>query len=487
MVSQGRRERHWGTGEFKSGVDLLWRFFSSVRLAVILILVISGLSLLGALLIQVPSEMARDPQLYSYWVDTIARNKVGGWAPFLSALHLFDVFHSPWFLIAGTLLMLNIFICSINRWSSISLSLRGGAVKLRESYYSTGNIHAELRNRQTPVVEAGRVSERVLKARGYRVRTESDGKNVYIAADKNRYYRLGTYFSHLSLILFVLAFIAGSYFGFRNSGFSVPVGGIREVGHDTGLSLQLTSFVDEYYDNGMPKDYRSEVVLYENGQPVKQSLIRVNHPLAYKGVRFYQAYFGPAVEMLVSGEDGQVIFDGNVPLDSSFDSQGYQYYEGDFDLPEAGLSVRLISSFYAGDPMIPAGQLAVDVRQDNEQIDLKLIELGTPQEVGGLEFTFLEESKYSGFQVSRDPTNMLIWTASILFVVGICAVLYFPYRQVWVLSHPLGQRNSRLHIRTLAPRGFSSTSELDTLTNQMEKELLAYKRKQREMGGDTNV
>src|SRR4030043_130288 len=106
MVTQ-EEKKQLGQKTSKSVVEWLWRLFSSVRLAVILILVITGLSLLGALLIQVPSEMARDPQLYSYWIDTAARSKVGVWAPFLSALHLFDVFRSPWFLIAGTLLMIN--------------------------------------------------------------------------------------------------------------------------------------------------------------------------------------------------------------------------------------------------------------------------------------------------------------------------------------------------------------------------------------------
>ncbi|MFC1864573.1 cytochrome c biogenesis protein ResB [Chloroflexota bacterium] len=465
-------KKQQGPGAFKSVVDWLWHLFSSLRLAVILILVITGLSLLGALLIQAPSDMARDPQLYSYWIDTAARSKVGGWVPLLSALHLFDVFHSPWFLITGTLLMLNIFICSVNRWSNISLSLRGGAVKQKESFYTTGHIYAELSAIPAPVAEAAMTSEKVLRARGYRTRAESGENNVYIAADKNRYYRLGTYLSHFSLILFVLAFITGSYFGFRDSSFTVTVGSNREIGYNTGLSLQLTSFVDEYYGNGMPKDYRSQVVLFENGQAVKQALIRVNHPLIYKGTRIYQAYFGPAVKMLVRDENGQDIFNGNVPLDGSFYIQGYQRYEGFFDLPEVGFSIRLISpAVNTVDPMIPAGQLAVDVRQGSEQIDIRLVELGTPRVVSGLEFTFLEESKYSGFQVSQDPTNMLIWIASTLFIIGICAVLYFPYRQVWVLSQPLGQENSCLLIRMLAPRSSNGTSELNTLVNQMEKEL----------------
>lgn len=462
-------------GQFKSVVNWLWRLFSSVRLAVILILVITGLSLLGALLIQVPSEIAKDPQAYINWVDTVARSKVGIWAPFLSALRLFNVFSSLWFIITCSLLMLNIFICSVNRWSVISLSLRGGVVKQNENFYFNDNNHAELKDIQAPVAEAAMISEKILKGRGYRIRTESDEKNVYIAADKNRYYRLGTYFSHFSLILFVLAFIGGSYFGFRDLSFTVPVGSIREIGHNTALSLQLVSFVDEYYDNGSPKDYRSEVILYENSRPVKQAIIQVNHPLVYKGIRFYQSYFGPAVKMQVRDENGQDVFNDNVPMDSSFDLEGVRRYEGFFELhlPEASSSIRLISSAVnAEDLMIPAGNIAVDVRQGGKQIDFKLVELGTPEVVGGLEFTFLEESRYSGFQVSQDPMSILIWIASILFIIGICTVLYFPYRQVWVLSQPLGQGSSHLLIRMRSPRGFRNTSDLTTLVNQIEKELL---------------
>ena len=473
MISKYDKKKK-APGLFKTVVDWLWRQLSSVRLAVILILVITGLSLLGALLIQVPSEIAKDPQAYSNWVDMVARSKVGVWAPLLSALRLFNVFSSLWFIIACTLLMLNIFICSVNRWSSISLSLRGGIVKQNENFYLNDNNHAELKDTQAAAAEATMISEKILKGRGYRTRTESDENNIYIAADKNRYYRLGTYFSHFSLILFVLAFVAGSYFGFRDVNFTVPVGSIREIGHDTALSLKLVSFVDEYYDNGSPKDYRSDVVLYENSQPVKQAIIQVNHPMVYKGIRFYQSYFGPAAKMQVRDENGQDVFNDNVPMDSSFDLEGVRRYEGFFELPlpQASLNIRLIgSAVNAEDPMIPTGNIAVDVGQGGKQIDFKLVELGTPEVVGGLEFTFLEESKFSGFQVSRDPMNIFIWIASILFIIGICAVLYFPYRQVWVLSQPLGQGSSRLVIRTRAPRGFRDTSELNTLVNKIEKEL----------------
>ena len=69
---------------------------------------------------------------------------------------------------------------------------------------------------------------------------------------------------------------------------------------------------------------------------------------------------------------------------------------------------------------------------------------------------------------------MLIWIASTMFIIGICTVLYLPYRQAWVLSQPLERGNSRLLIRTLAPHSYRSASDLNTLANQIEKDIGGY-------------
>ncbi|MFC2007040.1 cytochrome c biogenesis protein ResB [Chloroflexota bacterium] len=450
-----------------------WRIFSSMRLAVILMLIIATLSLLGALLIQVPANIAEDTNLYSQWVGAVAGNKVGSWAPLLSTLGLFDIFHSPWFVIAGTLLMLNILVCSINRWSGISASLRGGAVRRNYAFYNGGDSCTELSTGRLPAEEVASITKKVMKTRGFRTRSTSDETGVYLAADKNRFFRLGTYASHASLILFVLAFIIGHNFGFTDTQFTVAEGRIRAVGYDTDLSLQLTSFVDEYYENNRPKDYRSDVILYENGAAVKQATIQVNHPLSYKGVRFYQSYFGPAVRLRIEDGAGQELFNDGIALDRSLPVQGYQHYEGLFDLSEAGLTIRVIKSGRGvASPMIPTGRVAVDIRMGNEQIDLKLLEPGVPRTVSGLEFTYLDESQFSGFRVSKDPTNILIWIASSLFIIGICAVLYFPYRQVWILAERSNRENGRLLIRMAGSRRMNTAPELETLKTKL-KEILS--------------
>ena len=412
----------------------VWRFFSSIKLALVLILLICGFSLIGTLVTRI------------------------------------SVFHSWWFFAAGTLLMINIIVCSLNRWGNLKLSLQGGAVKQEESFYSSGNYHTNVSTVYSPSSETSHIPENILRKRGYRVRTENRDGNIYIAADKHRHFRLGTYASHLSLVLFVLAFLLGSYFGFRDKNFVVAEGNTKLIGHNTNLSIQLVSFVDEYYADNMPKDYRSQVILYENGQEVRQTVVRVNHPLTYKGISVYQMFFGPAIQLQIA-ENGNVLYQGNVPLDNLINNQGLERYVGSVVLP-GGINVQVISSaINVTDPVIPQGQLAIYMQQNGNQIAADSVQKCVPRDINGMEFSYQADSKYSGFQISRDPGSNLIWVAAILFILGTMSVLYFPYRQVWILYQTQSPDSNRLLIRLGVSKGFNGASELKILAVEMGKGL----------------
>jgi len=423
-----------GKSKLGGTVDRVWRFFASVRLAIILIIVVSGLSLLGA---------------------------------FLPGI---DVFHSLWFLGTGALLILNIIVCSLNRWGNIKSSVLGGPVKQKESFLTGGNLWAEIDTASLAQGTAAMVSQNVLRRNRYRVRVESDGDGIHIAGDKNRFFRLMTYVSHLSLILLVVAYLLTSYLGFHDNGVVVAEGETLQIGHNTGLAVKLVSFVDEYYADHTPRDYRSEVVLYENGLEAKQATIRVNHPLLYKGVRIYQSFFGPAVWLTVS-QNGTALFQGDVPLDSMVASQGIQGEAGTFDLPGGLAAVVFSPSPGTGNGAIPAGRLAFEVIKNDQEVGVGLGQKGASSNIAGLDFTYVADAKFSGFQVSREPANILIWIASALFILGITLVFYFPHRQVWVLHQSQADGRSRLLVRVSVPRGYNGASELNTLVTIIRKEL----------------
>ena len=217
-----------------------------------------------------PREVASDPVAYAQWLDSIGRSKVGILVHTFAFLCLFDVFHSPLFLLMGALLVANIMVCSVNRWKALRRFTLGGHTRQAEEFYLKGDNQAEFTDLPVPPEKVAGVISNILKSHHYRLHTETFGEYIYLAADRNTYSRLGTYLIHLSIILLIIGFLVGSYLGFQDPSFIITEGSVREVGHGTNLSVRLQSFADEYWPDGTPKDCRSEVVIYEAGHEVKR-------------------------------------------------------------------------------------------------------------------------------------------------------------------------------------------------------------------------
>ncbi|MBI4336299.1 MAG: cytochrome c biogenesis protein ResB [Chloroflexi bacterium] len=450
-----------------------WRVCGSVRVTVVLILVLIGLSLVGTLLIQVPGEVAADRAEYAWWLQNVVRPKLGLFTTPLAFLGFFDVFHSLWFLGAGALLMASIMVCSINRWKALRSALDGSRVKLADGFYEGGSSRAQFSDLAMSAHEAEGVTRGVLARRRYRVRREGGADGFWIAADKNRHFRLGTYLHHGSIVLFVLGFLVGSYFGFRSQSFMVPEGSVREVGYGSGLSLELESFVDEYWPEGPPKDFRSQVILYENGAEVKRGVLRVNHPMSYNGVRFYQSFFGQAAVLEVRDSSGKLLFNDGVALGWLSGQEPYKRPTGMFSVPVTGLTAYVVGPAKGySDPMVQPGQVLMEVYSGSSKpVAVGALQQGVPKKMAGLEFTFVRERQFSGFQVSRDPGNALIWTASSLFVLGVGMVFYFPHQQIWVRGWTEPGKGTRLRVRTASGRQVATAREFETLVEDLDREL----------------
>src|SRR3990170_3118435 len=90
-------------------IGRVWRVFTSVRLALILILLITVAVLAGTLLDQAPPYVIADPTLYEQWLER-ARTKYGVWTDLFDFLQLFNVFHALWFRLLIALLTASIII-----------------------------------------------------------------------------------------------------------------------------------------------------------------------------------------------------------------------------------------------------------------------------------------------------------------------------------------------------------------------------------------
>lgn len=445
---------------------IFWRFFTSVKLTLVLIIIIVLLSLVSIFLIQTPTGIDQGSDLYTAWLEGVVRPDFGFWTDTLSFFGLFDVFHSFLFLGAGILLIVSIICCTINRWPAVRGILRGGNIQTSQDYYlNTLPIH-----RTTPQADMAALSvSNVLLRHRYRVRTKETGDGVFIAADKHAWPRLGTFISHLSLILLVLGFLLGSFLGFRDDSFVIAEGMTREVGHGTGIALGLLSYSEDYWPDGMPRDYRSEVIVYQDRVEVSRDVIRVNHPLTYSGVRFYQAFSGPAAVMKVSSTDGVDLVNSNISLVGIMEVEPYRRPLGRIILPGTELTAYIIAPAINGyDPILAENQLGLEIYQGDSTVPSSwvILEEGISQELEGLQFTYVEKMAFSGFSVKYDPATWLVWLALGLFLAGISLVLYLPFRQLWIMVKKEGN-GTDIYLRTQQKRGPMSRDELTKISDEI--------------------
>jgi cytochrome c biogenesis protein len=469
-LSESSQSDHAGASRV---LQTIWRFLASLKLAVLLMLILVGLTLIGTFVVQVPSEYAHNAQSYQWWLEEVAQNRSGTWYPVLKLLGFFNIFQSIWFFGTGGLLVLNVIVCSIKRWKQVQARISPTS--------NSQNLSESAATQKWQGISSIAPLEKYLKTRGYRTSLRETGQEKYLTAHKNRFSPLGTYLVHTSLILIILGFVIGRAAGFENSSFVINEGETRAVGNNTGLEIKLNSFLIEYYPDGSPRDYQSRVNLLDNSQEVKNATIQVNHPLRYHGVRFYQSYYGQSVILQIE-LNGQSIFKGPVALDHTMNNHPYLRPAGKLELAQAGYMIYVVSpATNMPDLSLQKDQLGIEVYRNNNQQPLAAIVINRSQTLnsGDLKITYSGASYFSGFLINSDPGVGLIWTAAVLLLLGLIIVFYFPRRYMEAVWQ-VGEHEGNMMVRwEHSAAGTSETRRLKEFlvsiyqareTSQSEKE-----------------
>lgn len=247
----------------------IFRYIASTRFTVVLLVLLVIGMFLGTLFPQ-----GGTPEQY--------REAFGeDWYRILSAPGLLDVFHAPWFIGLGLLLLVNLLV---------------------------GNIYAlgiELKSRRKPPrggmeikVSTERIQKisEVFREMGFRCKQISDS---FFVARKGVSQRLISISYHLCLALLAVGFLFTAMSRFDDMVY-LSEGETKRIPfteHDS-LDVTLEKFDMEYvWLNGryFPKDYKSTLVL-STGQ---RKTVEVNKPLKYRGLNIYQFEYQQKFDLVV--------------------------------------------------------------------------------------------------------------------------------------------------------------------------------------------
>jgi cytochrome c biogenesis protein len=452
-----------------NALEGLWHLLSSMRVAMVIMLAIAALGVAGSLLMQMPPEAVADPQRREIWIESV-RPRYGALTDVFATLQLFEVFGSILFRILVAALTISLIACSIHRIPGVIRTARNPRVDVGPAFFEHAPQHEAIVVRRSAEETRG-IVEGILKARRYRVLDTDDG-TVHLYADRFRWAPASGLVGHLALVVILVGAIVGGMYGYRNPEFMVSEGETLPVAAEAGLALQVLDFTDKYDPaTGRPIDYASQAVLYRDGTEVARQTIRVNDPLRYNGVTFYQAFYGASAIVTVKDAEGNVVLDGvGVPLAYSTD-EGRKF--GMLTIPGTDYAAEVTGTSGGADTEIKPGQVGFGIYTTGATTftDAKTINQGEATQVGDLTVTFEREAQFTGLNVARDPGVLIVWTGSLLLFFGFLVRFMVPHKRVWGRISGRGANGAVVQLATLTQKDVTAGTEFENLVNDIRTAL----------------
>ncbi|GAB3617301.1 cytochrome c biogenesis protein ResB [Okibacterium endophyticum] len=471
-----------------------WRQLTSMRTALVLLLLLAIAAVPGSL---VPQRSSDPNGVVQYFRDN------PDLAPILDNLQLFDVYTSAWFSSIYLLLFLSLIGCVIPRTKHHFDAMRSRPPRtpVRLSKLPAYTTESYAGGSAGEAIDAARG---MLKKQGYRVELyQAKNGDLSVSAERGYLRETGNLVFHVALLGVLVTVGIGGGFGF--SGQRVVVEGqtfVNTVSDYNSFNpgrffdpddlapyaLSLDGF-DATYEQGnldaygQPIDFSAFVTTRTPDGETSERVVKVNDPLRFAGTDVYLLGNGYAPTITVTDPDGHVVFTDSVPFlpqDANLTSLGvikvpdglseqigmlgffyptavqldtgaYTSTYPDLVLPVLTLNV------YSGDLGIDEGvpksvySLNTDdmTQLTGGETGMDSIELspGQSQELpNGLgTVTFTNEDgdaadgdfsnsvhRFASFDVHSDPSAGWVLVFAILILAGLLTSLFVPRRRVWV-------------------------------------------------------
>jgi len=399
----------------------VWRFLASVKLALITLFLLASTSIIGTLI--------KQGQEADYYVREYGANL----ARLFETLYITDMYSSWWFVALLSLFAVNLLVCSFERLPGVWRLMVMDNLDIDPRQLEKMGCSHKTGTRLPASVAADRIQQLLARAGWKNHRRRNLEESFLLFAQKGAWTRIGVYIVHLSILVILSGVMIGTFFGFQAYVF-IPEGRatssifLRESKQPVplGFELQCDRFEKTYYANGMVKEYRSDLTVFdpEREAPYQKSII-VNDPLSYQGLTFYQGDAYPMEEYLIRirnrATDQEQSF--RVPPEREVDWQG------------TSVSFRVAELKLDQDGAVQQARIKFSADSGTEPTDvwIKNKDTVTIRE-SGEEFTVSFRQYFSTLLlVTRDPGVLIVYFGCILMVVGLAVSFFTSHRRIWVM------------------------------------------------------
>lgn len=442
---------------FRSLLRYIWRQLTSMRTALILLMMMGIAAIPGSL---IPQRLSNPIAVRDYFAAYPER------AEWYDRFSLFDVYGSSWFSAIYILLFISLIGCVLPRTIEHFHAMRAeppatprnlNRLEYHQVFESAGN--------ELDLASAW------LKQKRFRIRKGDRD----ISAEKGYLRETGNLFFHLSLILILVGVSFGSLFGLRGEAIvnvgerfinvptsydSLTLGKLNSNSNISPFVIEVEEFVATYNPKtNAATDYSMKVRTIE-GDKVKEQLVKVNKPLTFGDTRVYLQANGYAPIVTVRDSTGSVVFQGPVtflPQDGNLRSIGsikvpdanpqvgfvasllptYERSESNGGIsvyPEL-LRPKLLFSVWSGDLGLDSGIPQSVYRIDTtgmSNLGLGSLSVGETFQYSGGTITLEKIIPWVNLQVVDDPGKSYALFGGIAAILGLIFSLYGRRRRIWV-------------------------------------------------------
>jgi cytochrome c biogenesis protein len=455
-----------------------WRQVTSMRTALVLLLLLALASVPGSV---IPQERT-DALKASQW-----KEQHETLTDVYETLGLFNVYGSPWFAAIYLLLVVSLVGCIVPRTWVYARAIR------KEPPPAPRNLtrmpdHATYTTAEAPRVVLDR-ARAVLGKRGYRLRTpEGDGDRT-VSGERGYLREVGNLVFHLAVLVVLVGFAMGGLLGYKGGVILVTgtpfgntptqyddfvPGSLFRADRMDDFRFEVADFDVDWVTSGdragMARNFRADVRYREGDGPERQYDLRVNHPLTIGSTELFLIGHGYAPVVTIRDANGDIAWRGSQvflpqgpdllsfgvikapdarPEQIGFEGFLYPSFvmtpDGDpANLYGAATNPLLSLNVYTGDlNMDGGGAQSVYVLDKSKvqalpgkagqpyRVDLRVGEtVELPDGLGSISFDDLYS--WQRIQVSQTPGKRIALAGVVLALLGLMGSLFIRSRRLWV-------------------------------------------------------
>ncbi len=395
----------------------IWSFFASVKLALFTLVTLAITSIIGTIIPQKKSFIEYADQ---YGEST---------AKLFEILNIGDMYNSWWFLALLCLLSINLIICSFDRFPNVWKQIKADNLATPLKRLERMNQKRSWKSKLSLADTISSVTKK-MQDKGWKTESKETDEGTFLFSQKGAWSRTGVYIVHASILIIFVGAIIGELTGFKG-GMSIPEGSASDKIYSfslekyipLGFTVRCDKFEIEYYRNGMPKDYRSELTVLKDGKEVYKTPIEVNSPMIYKGITFYQSSYEGSSNFILSVTNIETGKEHTVAV--PFQKQTVW--------PDEGLTFGVINAEATRQQRIV--RMKIWFKDEFSPPSVFWMEPGKTATIERQKAKYRLEAKqmYStGLQVAKDPGVWTVYIGCTLMLLGLYVAFFLSHKRVWV-------------------------------------------------------